>query len=225
MKKILTPIFCLMFFAGCIGSPSTPDSTIPDDDPIDTDTTETEEVAEVNCIALTTHDTCIIDGIDSALLGSWKLIEQSISSPAGSITNPFAGRTLTFLGTSNYTEDYSTEETDDQTAAGITSSCEVLGVLGGAWEADAYSDLDLDPPIVINVLHITPDGGSPSVKCQATGEPVYSNQASTPLGVGPSTGDYVEYTYTLNEELTFLTIIQENPYASTTNVYTFSKIS
>ena len=225
MKKILTPIFCLMFFAGCtIGTPSTPDPDTSTDDTDTTDTT-TEEVVDVGCIALTTHDTCIIDGIDSALLGSWKLLEQSVSSSAGSITNPFAGRTLTFLGTSNYTEDYSTEETDDVSAEGITSSCEVLGVLGGSWEADAYADLDIDPPVVVNILHIIPNGGSPSVKCQATGEPVYSNQASTPLGVGFSTGDYVEYTYTLNEELTFLTIIQENPYASTTNVYTFSKIS
>lgn len=217
MKKLLTPIFFVIIFSGCVTStPATTSSTSATSDIID-DTVN-------HCILLTSHESCIENGVDEALIGSWQLKGQSISSPAGSIDNPFAGRTLTFSENKTYSENYSTEKADDQTMAGITSHCDVLGTLNGDWSADTYSDLDVSPTMVVNSLLITPNGGTPTVKCQATGESISSNQASTPLGVGFSTGGPVEYTYELNINWDILTITQENPYSNTKNIYTFVKL-
>lgn len=218
MKKFLFLVFFVIIFSGCVTSTTT--TTSPTTSPA---TTATTDDTVNHCILLTSHNSCIEGGVDEALLGSWQLKDQSISSPAGSITNPFSGRTLTFTDTKTYTEDYSTESVEDQTMTGITSHCDVLGILNGTWSADTYSDLNVSPAVIVNSLYIIPNGGTPTVKCQATGEAISSNQASTPLGIGFSTGTPVEYSYKLNADWSVLTIIQENPYANTQNVYTFVK--
>ena len=175
-------------------------------------------VFKTECIE-TTNDSCYWNGMDQALVGeTWTLISQTLTSPAGEITNPFSGHTLTFStwsdpGTNgfDYTQDYSTEKTDDVTFNGTTSTCEVTGVLNGKYFAN-YSG-NLEEPVVVDKLQITPDGGSPQVKCDAGGSQVTGNSVSTPLGVGPlsPSGGFVLYNYTVVGDT--LTIVQENPYA------------
>ena len=224
MKKLLSIVLAISMaslMAGCASTTTT-----------ETTDTATTTTATIDICQETDHDSCISeDGIDEALEGQWNLALQSVSASVGSIDNPFAGRTTSFDSDGTYTEDYSTEETDDVTYASITSSCDVAGILSGTWSAATELDLDsYDPndsesvPTSINYLRITPDGGTPTVTCQATGDTASSNQASTPLGVGVATGtDYVEYTYTMDSEWTTLTIMQENEYSGSTNTYVFSR--
>jgi hypothetical protein len=179
----------------------------------------------VNCEATTSHDSCVYEGVDEALVGTWTLESQSINASVGTITNPSSGRTLTILNDGSYTEDYSTETIPDKTVSGITSSCDISGVLTGDYEVQSDLDLDQDPPPVVNQLLITPNGGSPTVKCGAGGTSIKANTASSPLGVGPATGTppYVVYTYTMNDDWTTLTIIQNNTIANITNTYVFTR--
>jgi len=183
MKKLLSIVLAISMaslMAGCASTTTT-----------ETTDTATTTTATLDICQETDHDSCISeDGIDEALEGQWNLALQSVSASVGSIDNPFAGRTTSFDSDGTYTEDYSTEETDDVTYASITSSCDVAGILSGTWSAATELDLDsYDPndsesvPTSINYLRITPDGGTPTVTCQATGDTASSNQASTPLGV------------------------------------------
>lgn len=163
-------------------------------------------------------------GIGDELLGTWILESEHLETSAGVIDYPFSGRSLTFKEDNTYIEDYSTEGTDDITAAGITSHCDVLGNLTGSYDVEYIFYADPEPGFIINELHIIPNGEKPTVSCQATGEAVNSNLASIPLGIGPGTDDsYVNYTYELNDGNTVLIITQNNEIAGIKNVYTFVK--
>ena len=206
--------------------------------------------SQIACHYETPWDSCVdSDGIDEALLGTWTLKGQAVQAPNGHVLdNPFTGRTLTFghamvdveddhgnfisTNVGSYVEDYSTERVDDQTAEGVTSSCDVLGTLAGQWRTD-FVPVPVDPNDpntayeIEWVLQVTPGGGTPTVKCQADGTPVKSNQASTPLGVGVADsnylGPYVEYDYQVSNDRTLLLIEQVNQFTGAVNVYTFVK--
>ncbi len=172
------------------------------------------DVPDADCADTTAHGTCIEDGLDQALFGEWVLVSQSLDTPAGSIVNPFAGRTTDFGGNGEYSEDYSTESTADVSVGGLTSTCEVDGLLNGTWEVDESF-----------VLRIVPSGDSPSVTCSAGGSSAGSNAATTPLGFGPGTGNppYVPYSYSLNSSWSTLTIVQENSITGVTTSYLFNR--
>lgn len=167
-----------------------------------------------DCEYETSYGSCLENGVDSALVGSWQLVSQSLETPAGNITNPFSGRTTTFSDDGSYSENYNTETTDDVTVQGITSTCDIVGLLEGDWEAFTEGE-----------LRVTPDGGSPQVTCQATGSVVNSNAATTPLGFGPASAaePYVVYSYQFSEDLTELTVVQENQYSGVTTIFEFEK--
>lgn len=176
-----------------------------------------------DCTATTAHGSCVSNGIDDALLGAWRLESQTIVAPAGSIVSPSSGRTLTFAPDGTYVDDYSTESIPDGSALSITSTCDVMGSLSGSYTVDSFVDLDVATSPTVDELHITPDGGSPKVVCQATGIAVTSNTASSPLGVGPVEGTppYVNYTYSMTTDLNTLTIVQTNTIVDVQNVYKF----
>jgi len=169
-----------------------------------------------DCENETSYGSCLEDGVDSALIGSWQLVSQSLETPAGNITNPFAGRTTTFANDRTYTEDYNTETTDDVNVLGLISTCDVTGLLEGDWEVLEGGE-----------LRITPDGGSPQVICQASGTAISSNASTAPLGVGPASAaePYVVYSYTFNDDLTELTIVQENQYSGVTAISEFMRLN
>ena len=49
------------------------------------------------CIQETPWGSCIDqNGIDDGLLGIWRLESQTLTTPQGTIVNPFSGRTLEF---------------------------------------------------------------------------------------------------------------------------------
>jgi hypothetical protein len=199
-----------------------------------------------SCDTTTSHDSCVTDGADEALIGTWHLVSQTLSTSSGTIVNPFAGRTTVFeIGTITliddagnesdvidlqYSENYSTEETDDVSVGGITSSCDVSGLLGGTWSVESNIDLDAydeesdEAPPSINELHIWYDGGSPSVICDAGGTSITSNNATTPLGVGVTTGDppYVAYTYSMDESWSNLSIVLDMD-SGITSTFLFQK--
>ncbi|MBT6253633.1 hypothetical protein HOI83_00120 [Candidatus Uhrbacteria bacterium] len=179
----------------------------------------------VSCDTTTAHDSCISNGVDEALLGSWTLVSQQVSTPAGAITNPSKGRTLTFDNAGGFTENYSTETIPDGTALSVVSTCEITGLLSGSYEVESNLNLDVDPPVDVAELHIVSGGGSPTVKCEAGGSTVKSNAASTPLGVGPVSGSppYVLYTYTMNDAWNQMTIVQTNNIVNLQNIYTFTR--
>jgi hypothetical protein len=199
------------------------------------------------CRYETEWNSCVdTDGVDEALLGSWTLKGQTVSTANGDITNPFKGRTLTFIKDSivmtdelgndtvikhgTYMEDWSSESASDKSMSGVTSGCDVLGTAGGNWNAT----YELDPATVNNAqasvvykLQITPDGGTPKVTCQATGVAINSNLASTPLGVGPTSSNatttFVEYSYSVNPEWNLLTVQQDNQYSGAKNTFVFTR--
>lgn len=200
-----------------------------------------------DCVAETPWGSCIDEnGLDYALLGTWTLEDQTVSSPAGSITNPFNGRSLTFgAGTIDTTdtlgniisithgtffEDWGPEEIDPVSVStpdgDISSECDILGGAGGNWTAIA--DVNLDDPSLPDIisLQIVPDGGGAQVKCKATGIEIESNRASTPLGLGYAVespdGNYVPYNYNLNESWSVLILTNINPYGPV-NQFTFTR--
>ncbi len=178
-----------------------------------------------SCDTITDHDSCIQDGVDEALVGTWILESQSLSAQSQSITSPFHGRTLIIGNNGTYADDYSTEVVQDVVAGGITSSCDVLGSLSGSYVAESNLNLNIDPPPTVNELHIVPNGGSPKVTCQATGAPSPSNASTLPLGWGPVEGNppYVLYTYTMSEDWNTLTIVQTNTIVNTVITYVFTR--
>ncbi|NQV12464.1 hypothetical protein HQ524_03795 [Candidatus Uhrbacteria bacterium] len=184
-------------------------------------------VPQVPCDTITGHGSCVSDGVDEALIGSWSLVSQQVFTPAGSITNPASGRTLNIAADGSYTEDYSTETMPDGTALSIVSHCDILGLLSGAYEVESNLDLDFDPPVDVAELHVVPNGGSPQVKCQADGIPITSNASTSPLGVGPVEGvpPYVLYTYTMDDAWSQVVITQTNTIVNLKNIYTFKRIN
>ncbi|HJN85123.1 MAG TPA: hypothetical protein QF873_02285 [Patescibacteria group bacterium] len=179
----------------------------------------------VSCDTTTAHDSCISNGVDEALVGSWTLQSQQVFTPAGSITNPASGRTWNVADNGTYTEDYSTETLPDGTALSVTSHCDILGLLSGSYEAESNLNLDVDPPVDVAELHVVPNGGSPEVKCQADGSTITSNAATSPLGLGPVEGvpPYVLYTYTMNDSWDRVIVTQTNNIVNLRNVYTFTR--
>jgi hypothetical protein len=201
-----------------------------------------------SCVITTPWGSCIDEnGVDDSLLGTWQLTDQTISGPAGSVSNPFTGRLLTFridtleddtddssipeIAThGSYSEDWSTESGGDVTTVGsIASECVVSGTADGGWSA--WSGLDLDNPDsdgnfpTVSTLDISPAGGGPLVECNAGGSTVTSTAASTPLGTGPSTlsipGGGVEYTYSVSGDM--LVLVNYNTFTGVTNTLTFSR--
>src|SRR3989338_8920853 len=111
------------------------------------------------CVQETLWGSCIDhQGIDPALLGIWHLESQTLDTPPGTITNPFAGRTLEFK---------------------LESFTLIDDITRGA------VNFDTNPPTPYYELEINTDPSNPSVVCEGADEPVKSNAASTPLGVGP----------------------------------------
>ncbi len=149
------------------------------------------------CVQETPWGSCIDhQGIDPALLGIWHLESQTLDTPAGAITNPFAGRTLEFKTEETiliddvteaesavvdlqYFENWSSESAED------AEGCVVSGSSGGTWRTRGALDLDTDPPTPYYEIEIVTDPSNPTVTCESGGNTVRSNAASTPLGVGP----------------------------------------
>ncbi len=202
-----------------------------------------------DCALETEWGSCIDEnGIDDSLLGTWHLTDQTLSSGAGTVQNPFSGRSLTFAIDSlenddpadpdvvtygSYSENWASETGGDKTVTAptgtYTSECEVSGTADGTW--DAWTGLDLDNPDsdglypTINTLTIQGAGGGPHVECDAGGSTVTSTAASTPLATGPSTstnpGGGVEYSYSVAGNT--LVLINNNPYTGVVNTLTFSR--
>lgn len=196
--KLSVISFGLFFLAGCSSAPSTP-SLIG------------------SCLITTPWGSCIDEnGIDSGLLGVWQLTDQTLNTPAGTITNPYYGRTLTFTIESidvpdptdpsatitdvygMYTEKWGAETgTGDKEVATpsegtAASECTVTGVVDGTWST--WSGLNFDNPNpdgsfpVFNELEIAPNGeDQPQVVCSGGGVDVGASAGTTSLGTGPGT--------------------------------------
>lgn len=186
-----------------------------------------------NCVHTTLWGSCVTeDGADTAILGTWTLQSQQVVTPTGTIENPFNGRTITFTenGTFNaYAEDWSPELVENEVTTPsdgtVSNRCETEGNKGGSWAAvvgEAFGDNNI---MELWVVPTTGDG--PVVTCEADNSmiEVTSTNASTPLGVGPaidadtgatatatSTNAYVLYTYSISEDGSLLSIVQENPF-------------
>jgi hypothetical protein len=167
------------------------------------------------------------------------LESQTVSTPTGSVINPFSGRLLTFsTGTINagdddigylgmvdrtYLEDYSTESSGE---------CNASGTSGGLWRAEASADLDsfednpTEPAPMLYQLEINVDSSNPTVECEAGGDVVRANTASSPLGVGPG-GQYdggtmrMIYDYSISDNQDMLTITKNA--GGITNTFVFVK--
>src|SRR3989338_1914645 len=149
------------------------------------------------CVQETLWGSCIDhQGIDPALLGIWHLESQTLDTPPGTITNPFAGRTLEFkLESFTLIDDITGEETEvadlqyfENWASEVSVNapgCLVSGTSGGTWNTLGAVNFDTNPPTPYYELEINTDPSNPSVVCEGADEPVKSNAASTPLGVGP----------------------------------------
>ncbi len=194
------------------------------------------------CSLQTTHGSCIEEGIDSALLGTWRLDEQTIASSAGTFIHPYSGRHLSFSinleelldGDGNasghfetvgsFVDEYATETDGGFTVLGVSNGCVVSGATGGDWSADAemVSSDPTDPSapfMAVNQLTVISNAvySQPKITCPAGAG---SNKPSTPLGEsapGP-------YQYTISGNGALLTITQSNPFANTTITYQFSKV-
>src|SRR3989338_784178 len=170
-----------------------------------------------SCLITTPWGSCIDENkIDSGLLGVWQLTDQTLQTPAGNVTNPFYGRTLTFkIETLDvpdpvnpsatitevfgaYEESWGSETgTGDKEVAtpseGVAeSACEVTGNAFGTWGAWHGSDFDNTNPDgtfpVQSQLEIAPSSGDgPIVVCSAGGSQVHAKAGSTPLGEGYGT--------------------------------------
>lgn len=189
------------------------------------------------CVAQTPWGSCIDhQGIDPALLGAWHLESQTVITPAGTVTNPFAGRTLTFklesitliddvtgaqstVADLQYFEDWSSESSPN------ASGCTVSGSSGGTWITHGALDLDTEPPTPYYELEIVTDPSNPTITCESGGTAVRSNVASTPLGVGPGSvlvsGGFAEsqYSYTIASGVLIIT----NDESSITNTFVFRR--
>lgn len=169
------------------------------------------------CLITTPWGSCIDEnGIDSGLLGVWQLTDQTLTTPAGTITNPYHGRTLTFkiesidvpdptdpdltiteifgMYIEQWAPETSTGDKDVTTPSeGIaTSECTVTGATDGIWSTWSGSDFDNPNPDgsypVLNELEIAPNSeGGPQVVCSAGGVDVSATAGTTPLGTGPGT--------------------------------------
>jgi len=167
------------------------------------------------------------DTQENPILGSWTLQSQVIQSPAGTMTHPASGHTLTFKPDGTYLEDYSTETipdiTVDNPVVSVTNRCEISGFVEGKYISEEIFDLDANKSF--NSLEILPEGGEkPEIVCEtSTGGNGGSTSATTvSLGHGPGNDNgYVPYTYTLDSNL--LIITQENQGTGVTTVSTFTK--
>lgn len=199
------------------------------------------------CFKETPWNSCVnFQGVDEALIGSWTLASEVVDAPVGSITNPFSGRTVTFgiderinsvTGETErygvYGENYATETTSDVTAADITSSCDVLGTAGGEYRSEVDIDLDAydpasdEPAPLVATLKTYPSSQTVEVTCQATGESIKSNRASTPFGVGKaeldSYGAHLPYTYSISDDWQSLTMTNTNSITGVELTYTFTR--
>ena len=191
------------------------------------------------CLGDTPWGSCITsNGVDPAILGTWRLEEQTLATPAGTVTNKFHGRTTTFK-----VESFDLEDLDDEgdvisttTVADLvfvedwssevedTGVCTVTGTSGGSWNISHGLNLDMAPPSDIYELEILTDPVNPSVSCESGGEVSTSNVATTPMGVGPGSYPTPEglssstYTYVISGGQ--LVIMSEGTVSST---YVFSR--
>lgn len=206
------------------------------------------------CFQETPWDSCVnFQGVDEALIGDWILVSEVVdtpvstsANPTGVITNPFRGRTVTFGIAERvnsvtgeleryglYGENYATETTDDATAGSVTSSCDVLGTSGGEYRSEIDVDLDAydpdssAPAPLLSTLKTYPLGQTVAVTCQATGEAVRSNRASTPFGVGKaeldSYGAHLPYAYTISSDWQTLIMTNTNSISNVVLTYTFTR--
>jgi len=194
------------------------------------------------CGLPTTHGSCIEEGIDPALVGTWRLDEESIGSSAGTFIHPYSGRLLSFStnleelldGDGNasghfetigsFVDEYATENDGGFTVMGVSNGCVVSGAVGGDWSAETemVSSDPTDPsaPLVaVNQLTAISNAvySQPKITCPMGAG---SNKPSTPLGES-SPGPYQ---YTISGDGTLLMITQSNPFANTTIAYQFSKV-
>ena len=166
---------------------------------------------------------------ENELLGTWKLQSQTMNTPAGIVVHPFSGRTLTFKEDGTYIEDYSTESVEDVISntptISVTSHCEVSGITTGSYTTEDVAILDTDPMTFVSKLYIISNKEKPTVTCETStgGIPQISKIASTPLGIGPNTGDHVSYEYSLNDTQSALTITQTNEMTGVKLIYVFTK--
>ncbi len=196
------------------------------------------------CSKETPWDSCVnFDGVDEALIGEWALISEVVDTPAGSVTNPYNGRVVTFGIAERvnsvtgeleryglYGEDYSTETAPD--AASFYCN-DVVGTAGGQYRSEVDVDLDAYDPAssdsvpMIATLKTYPIEQQVQVTCQYDGIPVKSNKASTPFGVGKaamdSVGAHVQYTYTLDNTWSTLIMTHENTITGVDLTYTFKR--
>ena len=162
-----------------------------------------------NCEHPTAHYSCIFDGIDSILVGSWILESQTITAQGHTIPSKFVGTTLHFDHEGRYTEDYSTETTDTQVVnhpdGSLTSKCKTSGVISGEYDSMRY--YDPSDPNNLTQLRALKTSGVVEVSClDGNGEYVHAgkNTASIPLGKGQQvdteSGTRVVYDYTVTSD-------------------------
>ena len=188
------------------------------------------------CWKVTPWDSCIDQyGIDNALLGSWTLQEQTVASPAGTVTNPFAGRILTFVVGEIEIEDFDTGEVievlpDPTYAENFTTEtagdCTASGYSGGNWKTGTSVDLNA-PGNSLWELSIVTDPMNPVVTCESGGSSAYSNAASTPLGVGPGShvvnGGYAKATYQYSIDPSHSSLMITTGVGGITNTFIFTR--
>ncbi len=163
-----------------------------------------------DCNHPTNHNSCIVNGVDSILVGSWILKSQSLEVGGNSIPSKFTGRTLRFKEDGTYIEDYSTE-TSEAIAVNnpdhpFTAQCKVSGTETGLYDSIQYYNPS-DPHSAAELRVYKNPGGDREVFCKdASGEykKTGTNTTSLPLGSGhvenvDGLGNRVVYKYSVSD--------------------------
>ena len=158
----------------------------------------------MGCEYPTGHDSCIVQGVDSVLLGSWKLVSQTLTAQGHTIPFKFTGSILHF-SEGTYTQDYSTSISEETSVvspdASFTAQCKGEGSISGIF--NSFHEYNPSDPHALTELRAKKTSGSIKRLCKnPSGEYVsVGKNIAIPLGVGPDThtsaGTYVVYKYTV----------------------------
>ncbi|MBU1178095.1 hypothetical protein KJ903_02645 [Patescibacteria group bacterium] len=239
MLPALVLVLALVVFTGasCNEDSSTEDNSTSDEatETTDEDFDFDQLCADTGSSTTTPHGTVVCGGIDSALLGTWKLKSQTV---VGSSLRLEEGRTLTFYSGKSYMEDYSSEKLEKvtvNTSAGAASEqCKASGNNTGSYHVTFKINDDDSVNLFLEVdrdANLDPEGIKVTCDEGPAGTEVTSTVPSNPLGQGKTasscdgnfpSGPCVRYGYTISGEGSILTITTIDGPSAT---YVFNKVS
>ena len=239
--RVILPLLlgslALVIFLGisCTDDDSTGNSTTTNS-PTDTDDFDLDQLcADTGSSTTTPHGTRICGGIDSALLGTWKLQSQTV---VGSSLRLAEGRTLTFYSGKSYMEDYNSEKLEKMTVntpdGSVSEQCKSSGSNTGNYHVAFKINDDDSVALFLEVdrdANLDPEGIKATCAESPGSTEVTSTVPSNPLGQGMIasacdgsllSGHCVRYGYTITGDGSILTITSIDGPATT---YVFNKVS